>query len=237
QHGRVGAPDRGGGARGRGRGGRCRSALQPRRRPRRGPRRPRPGLPDRAVARLLGGRRLPPLSRWRAHRYQRRQGPRVPGVARDLMRRSGALPALLLLVAGCSTERIDTTLGLSPPEIDRAATFAAYRTTSGLAIVRVEGGSNGTIDAIGWSGFAPAFRVQVGGRPLGGLRLPSPARVDARSADGASAGMVDPSWEDGAIRLTIRPATGPTLHTHSFRRVDVTSGLGVLSRNMQSTLD
>jgi len=49
--------------------------------------------------------------------------------------------------------------------------------------------------------------------------------------------MVDPSWEDGAIRLTIRPATGPTLHTHSFRRVDVTSGLGVLSRNMQSTLD
>jgi hypothetical protein len=53
------------------------------------------------------------------------------------------LLAALPLLAGCAQ------MGLSPPEVDSQATFAAYRTSRGVTILRVEHGKTGTIDAVG----------------------------------------------------------------------------------------
>jgi hypothetical protein len=66
----------------------------------------------------------------------------------SLGRRNGrmphfVLPLVLSFLAGCRS------IGLSPPEIDSQATFAAYRTNEGLTIARIEGGKTGTIDAAG----------------------------------------------------------------------------------------
>jgi hypothetical protein len=139
---------------------------------------------------------------------------------------------VLAALAGCSA------MGLAPPDIDPQATFAAYRTHDGLAIARAEGGSTGTIDAAGWSGFAPAYHVELGGQRIAELRVPSPGQVEIRaSGTGAVAGEVQPSWNDGAIRLAIRPAGGDALRTRSFRTVGATSGLSLLTRNAQSSLD
>jgi hypothetical protein len=139
---------------------------------------------------------------------------------------------VLAALAGCSA------MGLAPPDIDPQATFAAYRTHDGLAIARAEGGATGTIDAAGWSGFAPAYHVELGGQRIAELRVPSPGQVEIRaSGTGAVAGEVQPSWNDGAIRLAIRPAGGDALRTRSFRTVAATSGLSLLTRNAQSSLD
>jgi hypothetical protein len=137
----------------------------------------------------------------------------------------------LPLLAGCPQ------LGLSPPEVDSQATFAAYRTSKGLTILRAQHGKTGTIDAVGWSGLVPTYRVDVGERLVGELRVPSTAQVEARATDPPLHGEVDPTWDDGAIRLTIRPGTGDTLRTRTFHRVGTTAGLSVLTRNMISELD
>lgn len=151
---------------------------------------------------------------------------RWPRVARRCATLVGAV------LTGCSA------MGLAPPDIDPQATFAAYRTHDGLAIARAEGGSTGTIDAAGWSGFAPAYHVELGGQRIAELRVPSPGQVEIRaSGTGAVAGEVQPSWNDGAIRLAIRPAGGDALRTRSFRAVETTSGLSLLTRNAQSSLD
>jgi hypothetical protein len=144
------------------------------------------------------------------------------------------LALVLSFLAGCSA------MGLAPPEIDSQATFAAYRTSEGLTIARIEGGKTGTIDALGWSGLVPTYRVDVGGVSVGELRVPSTAHVEARSTDPPdrrSHGEVVPDWDDGAIRLTIRSGTGDTLRTRTFHRVGTSAGLSLLTRNMLSGLD
>lgn len=141
---------------------------------------------------------------------------------------------VLAALAGCSYRA----LGLAPPEIDPKATFAAYRTHDGLAIARAEGGLTGTIDAAGWSDLAPAYRVALGGNVVGELRVPSPGRIEVRApGTGAVVGEVQPSWDDGAIRLAIRPTGGDLLRTRTFRAAETTSGLSILTRNAQSSLD
>src|SRR4029077_1206939 len=166
------------------------------------------------------------LPRRRAGEYRRRQGARVRRVARGrrMTVRAGAAawPAALLRgIAGCTKSDVASDLsrgmGLSPPEIDSKATFAAYRTHDGFNIARVNGQQTGTIDGAGWSGLAPTFRVEVDHKDEATLSVPSTAHVTVRLADGTYGGSVDRSWVDGAIRLTLRPATGAKLHTRNFR--------------------
>ena len=83
--------------------------------------------------------------------------------------------------------------------------------------------------------MAPAYRVEVGGRTVAQLRVPSTALVDVQA--GGTRGEVQPSWDDGAVRLAIRPTGGELLRTRSFRSVETTSGLSLLTRNAQTTLD
>ena len=146
-----------------------------------------------------------------------------------------AVLALLVLAALCGCATVSSTAGLTPPDIDPQATFAAYKTHDGLTIARAPGGATGTVNAAGWSDLAPAYRVEVGGRTVAQLRVPSTAEVDVDA--GGVRGQVQPSWDDQAIRLTIRSTTGETLRTRSFRAVEITSGLSLLSRNAQTTLD
>ena len=47
---------------------------------------------------------------------------------------------------------------------------------------------------------------------------------------------VEPAWDDGAIRLTLRPASGVPLRSGLFKRIGG-SGYSVLSRNAQTLLD
>ena len=115
------------------------------------------------------------------------------------------------------------------------ATFAAYRTHDGLAIARAEGGAAGTVDAAGWSGLAPAYRVEVGGQVIGELRVPSTAQLEIRAPGaGTVQGEIVPL---GRRRLAIRPTTGDALRTRSFRTVETTSGLSLITRNAQTNLD
>jgi hypothetical protein len=68
--------------------------------------------------------------------------------------------------------------------------------------------------------------------------VPSTAQVVVRAAGtGAPEGGVDPSWDDNAIRLTIRQAGGARLRTRTFRAAETTSGLSLPTRNAQTTLD
>jgi len=144
------------------------------------------------------------------------------------------LVVLVLGLAGC----LYRTLGLEPPEFDSNATFAAYRTHDGLAIARAEGGSSGTLDAAGWSGLTPTYHLRLGDVPVAELQVPTTAQVVIRGpGGGASEGGVDPSWEDGAIRLVIRDATGERLHTRRFRAPEYTPGLRLLTRAAQTSLD
>src|SRR5262245_57447881 len=216
--------------------------LQPRRGDRGRSRRAGVAVAHRAGARLVGGCGVSALPRRGPGEHGRRQGARVPGVAR--MRTRGvtevgaaARTVLTLLVLpvlwGCA--RVSSVAGLTPPDIDPGATFAAYRTHDGLTIARAPGGATGTVDAAGWSDMAPSFRVEVGGRTVARLRVPSTAQVDIDA--GGVRGQVQPSWDDGAIRLTIRSTTGETLRTRTFRAIETTSGLSLLTRNAQTTLD
>jgi hypothetical protein len=143
------------------------------------------------------------------------------------------LVALVLALSGCAR-----TLGLAPPDFDPKATFAAYRTHDGLAIARVEGGAHGALDAAGWSGLTPTYHLRLGDAAVAELQVPSTAQVVVRAAGtGAPEGGVDPSWDDNAIRLSIRQASGARLRTRTFRAAETTSGLSLLTRNAQTTLD
>jgi hypothetical protein len=144
------------------------------------------------------------------------------------------LAVLGLALAGCFYR----TLGLAPPEFDPNATFAAYRTHDGMAIARAEGGSSGTLDAAGWSGLTPTYHLRIGDAAVAELQVPSTAEVVIRApGGGAPEGGVDPSWDDGAIRLVIRQASAERLHTRRFRTPEATSGLRLLTRNAQTSLD
>lgn len=146
------------------------------------------------------------------------------------MRRSRGLVApALLLAGGCAT------MGLAPPNLDPAATFAAYRESGGFVLARADGRS-GAAAAAGWSGGAPRYAVELGGERLGEVRVPSPGRAEIVGAHGET-GSVAPTWDDGAIRLALQVGTAGRLRTLGFRRVETSAGSTVLTRNVPSTLD
>jgi len=152
-------------------------------------------------------------------------------------RATAGLLVMLYLLPGCEGG-FSSRVGLAPPDIDANATFAAYRTSDGFTIARYEG-KTGSIDAATWSGITPTFHVLIEGQPVGELQVPDVAQVVVThsSASASGHGSVMPTWDDGAIRLTIRSSSGETLKTRSLRRVGTTSGMNVLSHAMQSELD
>jgi len=146
------------------------------------------------------------------------------------------LPFVALLTA---------TLGCGPvvvpaSNLSSGATFAAHQVHNGFVIDRLQGGGSGVVESARWMNWpgSPQFRVRAEKATLGDLWLISPAHVEVQeSAVPRRAGDVEPSWNDGAIRLTLRPATGGPLRSSVFTRIGGGSGYSVLSRNAQTLLD
>jgi hypothetical protein len=123
-----------------------------------------------------------------------------------------------------------------------AATLVAHETRNGVVIDRMSGGEPATIESKAWwpSRATPSFVLREHGAAAAGLWLTSSAAVTVRAGtDGGAplAGRVEPSWEDGAITLTLVPARGPTLHTGVFQRQSTGAGPSEITRLAEDSLD
>jgi hypothetical protein len=128
---------------------------------------------------------------------------------------------------------------LPASELDPQATFAAHQVHEGFLLDRVAGGDTGIVEPSMWINVEgiPRFRVRTTQGPQGTLRLTSPARVVIHDAGARPAGDVVPSWDAGALHLTLQPAAGPPLRLGPFERIDGDSGYSTLTRNAQTSLD
>src|SRR2546428_11666727 len=140
---------------------------------------------------------------------------------------------LLTLLIGCGP------VALPASELDPGATFAAHQVHNGFFIDRLRGGGTGIVEPARWISWpgSPQFRVRTEAATLGDLWLIAPARVEDReSAPARTAGNVEPAWDNGAIRLTLRPATGGLLRSGLFERIGG-RGSSVPIRNPQTPAD
>jgi hypothetical protein len=128
------------------------------------------------------------------------------------------------------------------PAIDPNVNFAAHAEHQRIVIDRQLGGGGGLVEPPGglrWGG-GPTFILNQDGQTVADLWLTAPATVQVRNAGSTSApvtGAVEPSWDDNAIRLTLRPAGETVFRTDPFEREVTGGGPPALSRNAQTILD
>ena len=141
--------------------------------------------------------------------------------------------ATLLITAGCIADA-------APVRVDSGVTFAAHETHAGLVIDRDTRGGTGLAQPRGGF-FEPVYLVRTQDGDDERLRIESPGRVVVEGRTTASAspevGRVEPSWENNAIRLTLRPPDGPPIQTGLFRRTDNGAGGSVFTRLDQDRID
>jgi hypothetical protein len=147
-----------------------------------------------------------------------------------------ALLALVAVPAACRT------VFRPPPPVDPEATFAAHRSGVELVIDRLGADRTGVLRPPGRVRLpgAPAFVLLSGGESVAWFWLDGPARVVARrerAGGGPPLAEVRPSWDDGAIRLTLLPQEGPALNTDTFAREGGGVGPARLSRNARLDID
>ncbi len=130
----------------------------------------------------------------------------------------------------------------APATIDPTVTFAAHESHGGIVIDRMQGGQPAVLVPRSswrfWSG--PVYLLDEGGVTGGALAVTSPAHVVVRPdlrADAPVIDRVEPDWENGAVRLTLEPASGPALRTDVFARTSGGAGPSALSRQAQLSLD
>jgi hypothetical protein len=73
-----------------------------------------------------------------------------------------------------------------------------------------------------------------------GIWLAAPGRAVVRrtlASDSPLVGVVEPSWDDDAIRLALEPVGHPRLQSDVFAREDVGGGMSVLGRMAQLSID
>jgi hypothetical protein len=145
-----------------------------------------------------------------------------------------AVLAASLLGVGCGVDA-------RPIPVDPGLTFAAHKVHGGLVVDRMRNGDTGELEPEGgWSSFTnPEFALHLDGAG-GDRRLvgTGPVVVHRGTTDeGPVSGRVEPSWDDQAIRLTLRPASGPPLTSDVFTRVDIGGGMEELTRNAQDSID
>jgi hypothetical protein len=148
-----------------------------------------------------------------------------------------AVTATLALVWGATACGVTTPLPAS--ELDPGATFVARQVHGGFLLDRLpDDGDTGTVKAARFElTTMPRFRVRTTRGGQGTLTLLSPAQVVIQDASAQPAADVAPSWDAGAIHLTLRPVAGTPLRLGPFERVDGGSGYRVLTRNAQTNLD
>lgn len=131
------------------------------------------------------------------------------------------------------------TPGKDASALNPQATFAAHQVHAGFVLDRVQGNATGVVEPaniIAWTGI-PKFRVRTGASTVGDLWLTAPASVTVREAGVPEPGAIAPTWDDGAVRFTLRPATGAPLRFGPFERIGGGAGYSVLSRNALTLLD
>src|SRR5438128_9532456 len=161
-----------------------------------------------------------------------------PGGAGIALKASMYRHALFVLLA-CAACRL-----VSPPfvPIDPVVDFAAHVEHDRIVVDRLPDGSRGIVEAPGWFrwGGAPTFVLTRDGQTVAGLWLTAPATVQVRASRSRTAPVratIEPSWDDNAIRLAIRPPDGPSLRTDAFQRTAMGGGPSVLTRNAQTSID
>jgi hypothetical protein len=149
-----------------------------------------------------------------------------------------SLAAAVALVAGVAAPAGSAPVAADDP----AATLVAHETRDGVVIDRMAGGAPALVEseaAWPWS-HEPSFVLRERGAAAAGLWRASADTLVVRAGtdDGAPlAGRVEPSWEDGAIRLTIALANGPSLHTGVFTRRSNGAGPSEITRLAGDSLD
>ncbi len=138
-----------------------------------------------------------------------------------------ALLAAGLLGGGC-------VVAAKPIPVPPGLTFAAHTVHGGLVVDRMQNGDTGVAEPEGgWSSLTnPEFDVHFNGAN-GDRRLVGTGPIvihRGTSDEGPVSGRVEPSWDDQAIRLTLRPANGPPLTSDVFTRIDGGAGMEELTR-------
>jgi len=128
--------------------------------------------------------------------------------------------------------------------IEPGVNFAAHAEHARLVIDRLPGGGAGEVTPPGWfhwpGSASPTLVLTEKNGSVTGLWLTAPATVEARAGTSGTApraGLVEPSWEDNAIRLTLRTAAEDKIQTDVFARQATGGGPLALSRVAQSILD
>src|SRR5437899_7462808 len=148
----------------------------------------------------------------------------------------GRRPVLGLVAAGgCA---------LHPPHVpvDPDVTFAAHDEHGRVVVDRLPGDGTAVATPPGWlrrPGGA-TFVLRRDGETISALWLGAPGDVEVRASPSRRApllGTIEASRDDGAVRLSLRPASGAVLRTDVFARTSPGGGPPVLTRAAQTVLD
>jgi hypothetical protein len=146
---------------------------------------------------------------------------------------AGAVAGLFVLAGLVAPVHAATT----DPGVD----FHAHIEHEGLVVDQAHNGTPAVLVPAG-SLFSsgPNFLLQENGKTLAALWVKDPEHATVRrTADPASPviGRVDTAWDDGAIRLTLKPTGGPVLQTSTFHRLDGPRSSDVLGSQATTVLD
>lgn len=148
----------------------------------------------------------------------------------DARRRRRTLAVLLALTLSASSRVHAERYLLTRPE----TTFVAHEVHAGLAIDKMRDGEPTVLRPKGWFRWpGEPILVMHDGQHDVGLWLVETGSVvvrDGVTKDAPVIGRVEPSWDDGAIRLTLWPRTGPPIRGDVFVRTDPGAGPSALAR-------
>jgi len=124
---------------------------------------------------------------------------------------------------------------------DPEPTFTAHAIHGGVAIDHMTGGEPTVLEPTGWVHWPgdPTLVMRGGRHPLG-LWLVETGHVvvrDGTTEDSPVIARVEPSWDNNAIRLTLRPADGPPIQSDVFERVGVGAAYSMLTRLANSSTE
>ncbi len=146
----------------------------------------------------------------------------------------GTIAVGALVAVGCAAKAV-------PVAVDPSLTFAAHETHAGLVIDRDASGGTAVATPEGGLHLESVYELRAQDGSVQRLRVMSPGHVVVERhpapSEHAEFGRVDPTWDNNAIRLTIRPADGPALQSGLFRRTDYGAGSAVLTRNDRDRID